>query len=109
MPCVVFILALTLQTNFSVSSKLYRILGCVLIISMHISSTLRKRTNQVRREKLWGLFREICVNGRLLLAIKLLCPCFEICVRIGGVKSQPFTVDVRLLCVLSPQNVSPSL
>jgi len=33
-----------------------------------------------------------------------LCFCSEVCVRVGGVRSQPFTVDVRVRqgCVLSP-------
>jgi len=44
------------------------------------------------------------VDGRLLLAVKSLYSCSEICARVGRVKSRPFTVGVGLRqgCVLSP-------
>jgi len=49
------------------------------------------------------VLREYGVDGRLLLAVKSLYSCSKVCVRVGGVESQPFTVSVGLLvCVLSP-------
>jgi len=40
--------------------------------------------------------REYSVDGRLLLTVKSLHSCSEVCVRIGGVKSQPFTVGNKV-------------
>jgi len=50
------------------------------------------------------VLREYCDDGRLLLASKSLYSCSEVYIRVGGIKSQPFTVSVRLRqwCVLSP-------
>jgi len=60
--------------------------------------------DQVPREKLWGMLREYGVDDRLLMAIKSSYSCSEVCVHVGGVKSQPFTVGVglRQKCLLSP-------
>jgi len=54
-------------------------------------------------ETLWGMLREYGVDGRLLLAVKSLYSGSEVCVHVGGVKSQPFTVGVglRQSCFLS--------
>jgi len=53
---------------------------------------------------LWGVLREYGVDDRLLLAVKSLYSCSEVCVRVGRVKSRPFTIGVglRLWYVLSP-------
>jgi len=63
-----------------------------------------KAYDRVPREKLWGMLRKYGVDGHLLMAIKSLYSCLEICVLVGGVKSQPFTVGVGLRqgCLLSP-------
>jgi len=55
-------------------------------------------------EMLWGVLREYGVDGRLLLVVKSLYSCSEVCVRVGRVKSRLFTVGVgiRQWCVLSP-------
>jgi len=67
---------------------------------------LEKAYDRVPREKLWGVLREYGVDDRLLLAVKSLFFCSKVCVRVGRVKSQPFTVDVglglRQGCVLLP-------
>ena len=39
--------------------------------------------NRVPREKLWGALREYDVDGRLLLAVKSLYSCSEVCVLVG--------------------------
>jgi len=52
--------------------------------------------DRVHREKLCGVLREYDVGGRLLLAVKSLNSCSDVCVCVGGVKSQPFTVGVWL-------------
>ena len=49
---------------------------------------LEKAYDRVPREKLWGVLQEYGVDGRLLLmAVKSLYSCSEICVNVGGVKS----------------------
>ena len=47
------------------------------------------------------------VRGQLLAAIKLLYKQSEVCVRVNGMKSKPFSVSVgqRHGCVLSPLSV----
>ena len=54
-------------------------------------------------ENLWGVLWEYGVDGRLSLAVNSLYSRSEVSVRVGGVKSQPFTVRIRLRrrCVLS--------
>jgi len=52
------------------------------------------------------------VDGRLLLAVKSLCSCSEVCVHVGKVKSRPFTVGVGLRqeCVVTtPHHNLPEL
>jgi len=58
----------------------------------------------IPREKLWGVLSEYGVDGRLLLALKSLYSCSNVCVRVGRFKSQPFTVGFGLQqgCVLPP-------
>jgi len=57
---------------------------------------------RVLREKLWGVLWEYGVDGCLFPAVKSLHSCLEGCVRVGRVKSRPFSVGVRLRqwCVL---------
>jgi len=64
---------------------------------------LEKAYNRVPREKLWGVLQEYSVDDRPLLAVKSLCSCSEVYVRVGKVKSQPFTFGVwtRQGCMLS--------
>ena len=64
---------------------------------------LEKAYDWVPRDKLWGVLREYGVDCRLLLAVKSLYTCSEVCVRVGRVKSQPFTggVGFRQRCMLS--------
>ena len=50
----------------------------------------------VPREKLWEELREHGVDGRLLLTVKSLYSCLEVCVRVGRIESRPFTVGVGL-------------
>ena len=57
---------------------------------------LEKAYDRVPCEKLRGVLREYGVDGRLLLAVKSLYPCSEVCVRVRKVKSRPFTVCVGL-------------
>jgi len=55
-------------------------------MSTRVLSTSRKRTTGALKK----IFGEYCVDGHLLLAVKYFCS--DVCVRVGGVKSQPFTV-----------------
>jgi len=63
---------------------------------------LEKAHDRVPCEKLWQVMRVHGVDGRLSLAVKPLYSCSQVCVRVGAVKSQPFTVGVRFTqgCVL---------
>jgi len=81
--------------QISLPSKFSRNLGSMPKTSTHVLSTSRKHSS-------WKAVGS--VDGRLLLAVKSLYSCSEVCVRVGGVKSQPFTVGVGLWrqgCVLS--------
>jgi len=60
--------------------------------STHVLSTSRKHSTG----SLWGVLREYGVDDRLLLAVKSLYSYSEICVCVGRVKPQPFTVGVGL-------------
>jgi len=66
---------------------------------------LDKAYDQIPREKLWEVLRECGIDGRLLLAVKSLNLVFplRLFVRVGRVKSQPFTAGFahRQGCVLS--------
>jgi len=53
---------------------------------------LEKARDQVPCDKFWGVLREYGVDDRLLLAAMSLYSYSDICVRVGGVKSQRFTV-----------------
>jgi len=55
--------------------------------------TLRKHMTQ---DKLWTVLWVYGVESHLLLAEKLLQSCSEVCVRVAGVKSKPFTIGVGL-------------
>ena len=57
---------------------------------------LEKAYDLVPCEKLWRVVREHGVDDRLLLAVKSLYSCSQICVRYGRVKSRSFTVGVGL-------------
>jgi len=63
-----------------------------------------KAEDRFPREKLWGALREYGFDGRLLLAVKSLYSCSQVCVGVGIVKSPPFIVGIgfRQGCVLSP-------
>jgi len=100
-PSAVFILAIVLQTKISLSSKFF---GKSWEYAKNFSTCfvdLEKAFDRVPREKFWGVLREYGIDGRLLLAVKSLYSCSEVCVRVG--KSPPFTVGVGLRqgCVLS--------
>jgi len=109
-PSAVFILAIGLQTEISLSGKFLRNHGSMPKTFTHVLSTSRKYTTEflVKScgeccEKLLG--RIGCgVDDSLLLAVKSLYSCSEVCVRVGRIKSRPFTVGVGLRqgCVLSP-------
>jgi len=55
---------------------------------------LEKAYDRVPREKLLEVLREYGVDSRLLLCVKSLYSCSEVCVLVGGVKSQPLTGGV---------------
>jgi len=57
---------------------------------------LKKAYDWVPYEKLWEVLWEYGVDGRLLLIVKSLYFCSEICVCVMGVKSQLFTIVVGL-------------
>ena len=65
---------------------------------------LEKAYDRVPRDKLWECLREYGVDEELLRAIQALYKQSTACVRVGGIKSTPFTVGVGLRqgCVLSP-------
>ena len=100
-----------LQTIFSLYSKFFlkfwEYAKDVYVWFVHLD----KAYHLILREKLWGVLKEYDVDDRLLLAVKWLCSCSEVCVRVGGVKSQPFIVSVGLrkgLCVhqFSPRSMN---
>jgi len=64
---------------------------------------LEKAYDRVPHEKLWGVLREYSAGNRLLLVVKSLYSCSEVCVRVREVNSQPFAVGVGLRqgCVMS--------
>ena len=65
---------------------------------------LEKAYNRVLRDELWKVLREDDVDGQLLLANKSIHCRPEVCVRVNGKQSTPFSVGVglRQVCVLSP-------
>ena len=65
---------------------------------------LEKAYERVPRNKLWAVLLEYDVKVQLLAAIKLLYKQSEVCVRVNGMKTKPFSVSVGLGqgCVLSP-------
>ena len=99
----IFVLAVALQTKFSLSSKFRAILG-VCQRRLHMFFRPRGSTRPGSSWKALGGLREYGLDSRLLLAVKSLYSCSEVCVRVGGVKSQLFTICAGLQegCVLSP-------
>ena len=65
---------------------------------------LEKAYDRVPRDMLWSVLREFGIDGQLLVAVKSLYKCPNVCVRVNGAKSKPFNVGVGLRqgCVLSP-------
>ena len=65
---------------------------------------LEKAYDRVLRDKLWRLLLEYGIDGRLLIAIKLLYSQPEVCILVNGKQSKSFHVGVGLRqgCVLSP-------
>jgi len=57
---------------------------------------LEKAYERVTGEKLWVVLREYSVDDCLLLAVKSLYSCSEVCVHVRKVKSRPLTVGVGL-------------
>jgi len=87
------------------SSKIFRNLRSTVYKDVYTCFVdLEKAYDLVPCENLSGVLREYGVDGRLLLAAKSLYSCSDVCVRVGRVKSRPFTVGVgvRQGCVLSP-------
>jgi len=99
-PSAVFILAIALQTKISLYSKFLRRFGSMPKTFNTCFVDLEKVYGPVLRNKLWRVLREYGVDDRLLLAVKSLYSCSEVCVR--RIKSRPFTVGLRQWCVLSP-------
>ena len=60
---------------------------------------LEKAYDRVPREKLRRVLQEYGVDDRLLLVVKSLYACSEVCVRVGKVKSRLFTVGLQQGCV----------
>ena len=85
----------------SLSSKFLRNVESTPKTSTYALSTSRKHNTGFLVK---SLLREYDIEGHLLLAVKSLHSCSEICVHVGKVKSRPFTVGVGLRqgCVLSP-------
>ena len=63
---------------------------------------LEKAYDRVPSDQLWAVLLEYDVRGLLLAAIKLLYKLSEVCVRVNGMKTKPFSVSVgiRQGCVL---------
>ena len=71
--------------------------------SSHLMSTVRKHRSSHSEQNL-EVLQKYGVDDRLLLAVKSLYSCSDVCVRVRRVKSQLFTVGVgpRKWCVMSP-------
>ena len=57
---------------------------------------LEKAYNRVPRDELWGVLLEYDVRGQPLAAIKSLYERSDVCVRVNGMKTKPFSVSVGL-------------
>ena len=57
---------------------------------------LKKAYDRVPRDKLWAVLLEYDVRGRLLAAIESLYKQSEVCVRVNGMKTKPFSANVGL-------------
>jgi len=64
---------------------------------------LEEAYDRLPREKRWGLLREYGVDGCLLLAVKSLYSCSEVCVRGGGVNHNcsPWVLDSDKACAVN--------
>jgi len=91
-PSSVFVVAVALQTKCSLSSKYKKSWECAKDVYACFVD-LKKAYDRVPRENLWEMLREYAVDGRLLLAVKSLYSCSEVCVRVGAVESQPVVLD----------------
>jgi len=60
----------------------------------HVLLTPKKAYNWFLGDKLSGVLREYDDDGYLLLAVKSLYSCSEVCVHLNGVKSQQFTMGI---------------
>ena len=92
-----------IQTKLSFSNKFSRNLGSRPKMSIHVSSTWRI----LRPGSFWKALGSVAgngVDGRLLLVVMSMYSYSDVCVRVGGVKSHPFTVGVGFWqwYVLSP-------
>jgi len=102
-PSAVFVPAVAIQTTFHSPANFEKSWEYPIDVFTCFVD-LEKAYDRVPCEKLWGVLREHGVDGRLLLAAKSLYSYSDVCVRIGRVKSRPFTVGDGLPqgCVLSP-------
>ena len=97
-PSAVFVPVVALQIKFSLSSKFLWNLGSVAKTSTHALSISSRKHAIGFLVKLWG------PQSFPRYGVKSLHSCSEVCVRVGRVKSWPFTVGVGLQqrCVVSP-------
>ena len=65
--------------QISLSNKLFINFWCVSKMSTFVWSTSKNTFDRVTREKPWGVLRKYRVDIRLVLAVKLLYSCSEIC------------------------------
>ena len=91
------------ETKFHSAANFWEMLG-VCQKRLHMFCRPRESIRPDSSWKALGVLREYGVDGRLLLAVKSLYSCSEVCVHVRKVKSRPFTVGVGLRqgCVLSP-------
>jgi len=90
-PNVDFVPAVELQTTFSLPKKFLSNLGNMQRTSTHALPTSRKHMTGF----LVKSFEE-CWGSMVLLAVKSLYSCSEVCVHVGGVESQLFIVGAGL-------------
>ena len=102
-PGAVFVPTVALQNKLSFSRKFQEILA-VRQRREHMFCRPRENIRPGYSEKLWGVLRKYGVDDHLLLTFRSLDSYSEVCICVGGVRSQPFTVAVGLLQgrVLSP-------
>jgi len=93
-PSAAFILAIAPQTQISLSGNFEKFWEYAKNLYTCFVD-LDKAYGRVLRNKLWGVLREYGVDDRLLLAVKSLYSFSKVCVRVGRMKSRPFTVGLR--------------